>query len=130
MKQSLMEAVREATHDNTFSEHHAPLCERTEPSPIALEEAVYYPGNKHVYLDVTASISRNYLPDMSSEPTPQQEVLMLQAVLDFAVPVMDPVLWTDVITTRDIAAVAKSRYFPKNGHNYGALSSIDHDHCA
>lgn len=62
------------------------------------------------------SLIRNHVPDLSNEPMLQQEVLLAQGPLHVADPVLDPALKTDVITLREITAIAKSNYFRKIGH--------------
>lgn len=146
-KQSLMPVLRESTKsyhsekmrfDIDFDDVQAVVvatwgsraleqCWSECSAPAALVEAIYYPET-HMY--VAKAISRNLFPDMSSEPTPQQEVLLAQAPLRVAVPVIGPAPQTDDITLRVAAAVAMSKYFSKTGHNYCVMGTIDQGHDA
>lgn len=48
------------------------------PPPTSLEDAIYYPEYMRLTMDFTKAITWNNGPDMSDEPTPQQEVLLAQ----------------------------------------------------
>lgn len=97
-------------------------------APTALEEAIFYPEHKNMKMDFAKAFNRNHVPDMSSQPTLQQQVLLAKTPLHVADPVLDPALRTDVITLRVIAAFAKSNNFPSqvSYQSHIALHLRDH----
>lgn len=142
MKQSLMEALREATKHNRsdklrfvgdfFSALRPQVQVDLEAvrrsramekawselsAPAAFDEANKYPEYTSMKIDFTKDTSRNYVPDLPNEPVFHQQVLLAQAPLHVAEPV--------AITLRNIVGLAKPNYFPSTGHYHGTLRVID-----
>lgn len=89
--------LRERTMEREWSEIQASL---------ASEEHMYYPVHKRMRADYVKAAERRCIPDTTNQATRSEDAQLRLAPLHLVDPRMGPAARTDVLTQRDIAALA------------------------
>lgn len=75
--------------------------------------------------DYLQADNRRYIPDTTHQVTPSEDAQLRLAPLHLVDPLVGPAVRTDILTLRDIATIAKSKYYPRNKYYFGTLGVID-----
>lgn len=94
-------------------------------APTAMGEHLYYPMWRNMRSDYIQAVNRRFLLDTTNETTIADGAQMRLSPIHQVDPLMDPSVRTDLLTLRDIVALAKNKYYPQNKDSVGILVVID-----